>query len=124
MSNLAPQSSIGEIGEREAPDIPLSEPLRSDNLTSTAPEPYLPSTGPPFPPKILAFREIVALKTPSERIRGYNDARQQFAGLKVGLDDWIAQAVYELPEHADLLTMSDGPLLTFKVTGHRHQGRN
>lgn len=117
MSNLAPQSSIGEIGETEAPDIPLSEPLRSDNLTSTAPEPYLPSTGPPFPPKILAFREIVALKTPSERIRGYNDARQQFAGLKVGLDDWIAQAVYELPEHADLLTMSGRPTPNFQ--GHR-----
>ena len=117
MSNLDPRSSIGEIGEREVPDIPLSEPLRSDNLTYTAPEPYLPSTGPPFPPKIPAFREIVALKTPSDRIRGYNDARQQFAGLKVGLDDWVAQTVYELPEHADLLTMSGRPTPNFQ--GHR-----
>lgn len=65
---------------------------------------------PPIPPsqssqlKIPAFREISALKTPAERIRGYNDARQQFANLDTGLAQWIAVTACELPEHADVLS--------------------
>lgn len=65
---------------------------------------------PPVPPpqsaqlKIPAFREISALKTPAERIRGYNDAREQFANLDSGLAQWIAVTAAELPEHADVLS--------------------
>ena len=117
ISNLGPQSSIGDMDPREEPEIPLSEASRSNDLSSTVPDLYLPSTGPAILPKIPAFREIVALKTASERVRGFNDARQQFARLKVGLDDWVAQTVYELPEHADILTMSGRPTPNFQ--GHR-----
>lgn len=65
---------------------------------------------PPIPPsqsaqlKIPAFREISALKTPAERIRGYNDAREQFANLDTGLAQWLAVTATELPEHADVLS--------------------
>ena len=117
ISNLGPQSSIGGMDQREEPEIPLSEASRSNDLSSTVPDLHLPSTEPAIPPKIPAFREIVALKTASERVRGFNDARQQFARLKVGLDDWVAQTVHELPEHADILAMSGRPTPNFQ--GHR-----
>ncbi|KAL8826232.1 MAG: hypothetical protein Q9191_003928 [Dirinaria sp. TL-2023a] len=61
---------------------------------------------PPHPnaqPKIPAFREILALKTPAERIRGYNEARDQFAQQETGLAHWLAITTTELPEHADVL---------------------
>ena len=61
---------------------------------------------PPHPsahPKIPAFREILALKTPADRIRGYNEARDQFAKQDTGLAHWLAITATELPEHADVL---------------------
>ena len=57
-------------------------------------------------PKIAAFREILALKSPSERIRAYDETREQFANLNTGLAHWLAVTANELPEHADLYTDS------------------
>ena len=62
---------------------------------------------PPFPPpdaqpKITAFREILALKSPSERIQAFEETREQFANLNTGLAHWLAVKASELPEHADL----------------------
>ena len=58
-------------------------------------------------PKIPAFREISALKTPAERIRGYNEAREQFAKQDNGLVHWLAVTSSEFPEHADVLSLSN-----------------
>ena len=103
---LVQPSPASHNEQRRESETPLSEPPRPEALATTTSDPFSPSTGPASPPKIPAFREIVALKTPSERIRSYNEARHQFVGLKVGLDDWIAQTINALPEHADLLTTS------------------
>lgn len=86
---------------------PLPELPQQGSLASTAPNTY-PGNYilPTLPPKIPAFREIVALKTPAERIRGFNDARGQFARLPIGLQAWVDEALTQLPEHEDLLTTS------------------
>lgn len=60
-------------------------------------------------PKIPAFREILALKEPSERIRAYNQTREQFANLNTGLAHWLAITSSDLPEHADLLSSQGQP---------------
>ena len=104
----------------------LQDPTESQSLKAeprdfaTSPvidqrSPNAPSAGqdgrlPPFPPsqntqyKIPAFREISALKTPVERIQGYNEARELFANQGTGLAQWLAASVSEMPEHADVLS--------------------
>lgn len=83
---------------------------------------------PPIPPsqsaqlKIPAFREISALKTPAERIRGYNDAREQFANLDTGLAQWIAVTATDLPEHTDVLSdvgRAPAPIMSYKPSSSR-----
>ena len=69
------------------------------------------------PPKIPAFREILALKSPADRIRAYNESREQFANMNTGLAHWLAVTLNGLPEHADLLAHSGrGPL---NLQGHK-----
>ncbi len=60
-------------------------------------------------PKIPAFREIIALKTPAERIRAFNDTREQFAMIDQGLSHWLAVKSNEMPEHASGLFLADVP---------------
>jgi len=84
----------------------------------------LPSVPPPQSAqlKIPAFREISALKTPAERIRGYNDAREQFANLDTGLGQWIAVTATELPEHADVLSgvgRAPAAMMSYKPSSSR-----
>ena len=106
---LAQPSPIGSY-ETRSEEHPLPEPPQQGNSTSAAPDIY-PGNYilPTLPPKIPAFREIVALKTPAERIRGFNDARGQFARLPVGLQAWVDETFRRLPEHEDLLTISGRP---------------
>ena len=106
---LAQPSPIGSYDTRSE-EHPLPEPPQQGNLASAAPNTYPGNyTLPTLPPKIPAFREIVALKTPAERIRGFNDARVQFARLPVGLQAWVDETLRQLPEHEDLLTSSGRP---------------
>ena len=102
---LAQPIPIGSYDTR-SDEHPLPE-LPQGNLASTTPNTY-PGNYilPTLPPKIPAFREIVALKTSAERTRGFNDARGQFARLPVGLQAWVDETLRQLPEHEDLLTTS------------------
>ena len=68
-------------------------------------------------PKVPAFREILALKTPAERIRGYNEAREQYANQDSGLSHWVAVTSSELPEHADVLANVNRPPAA--IMGHK-----
>lgn len=107
------QSPILQSEPRQDLEPPLLEP--------PLPQPHINETSrtfdpqddelPPLPPsnaqaKIPAFREILALKSPAERIRAYDDTREQFANLNTGLAHWLAITANDLPEHADLLTNS------------------
>ncbi|KAI4227429.1 MAG: hypothetical protein L6R36_002388, partial [Xanthoria steineri] len=63
----------------------------------------LPSMPPSVVPKIQSFREILSLKEPRDRIKGYNETREQFANINTGLAHWLAVTTTELPEHKDIL---------------------
>ena len=111
---------------------PYGEEQAMRNLLSTsaqqAPEDYMnvvdnqnpqPTVQPgilPLPPppagaqpKIPAFREILALRTPADRIRAYNATREQFAQMNTGLAHWITVTTNETPEHVDLLSTMGRP---------------
>ena len=84
--------------EPSLPEPPIHDPPRK----LSAGDDELPLPAPNFQPKITAFREILAMKSPSERIRAYDDTREQFANQNTGLAHWLAITANDLPEHADL----------------------
>ena len=88
------------------------EPLTKSSRTSvpTDKDYDLPSPPPPASaqPKIRAFREIMNLKNPEERIQAYDKAREQVANQNTGLAHWLVVKSREWPEHAD--TLSQRPL--------------
>jgi hypothetical protein len=49
-----------------------------------------------------SFREIQAMKSPTERISTYNSTRTQWAGMNSGLDNWLTQTLQSHPEHSSL----------------------
>ena len=92
--------------EPSLPEPPVHEPLGTLRAQDNELPPLPPSNG---QPKIQAFREILALKSASERIRAYDETREQFATLNTGLAHWLATTANDLLEHADLLTSSARP---------------
>ncbi|KAK4696822.1 hypothetical protein P7C71_g1159, partial [Lecanoromycetidae sp. Uapishka_2] len=94
--------SKGEQGQESS--APLPEPVRQQFI----PQNDIPSSPPSATaqPKAPAFREIMALKTANERIRGFDSAREHFTTTDTGLAQWLAITANSLPEHADLLASS------------------
>ena len=78
----------------------------------------LPPPPPNAQPKLPAFREILALKTPSERIKAFNETQQEFANLNTGLAHWLAMMTSSLPEHRDIV-LNQGRVNT-TGPGHQH----
>jgi len=72
--------------------------MPTEPATQNIPLPPLPSEQPRLP----AFREILALKSPGERIQAYKATREQFANMNTGLDHWILTTLNDLPEHGEL----------------------
>lgn len=95
-TNDAPQQHRGiDPGVEIAPSSP--EPLSKAN------DVLLPPVPPNVAPKIQSFREILSLKEARDRIKGYNEAREQFANMDTGLAHWLAVTTTELPEHKEIL---------------------
>lgn len=113
MSRAGQQSPILQSEQRRDMELPLAEPSLPRPLVHEPSPTFGEQTAelPPLPPpnaqpKIAAFREILALKSPSERIRAYDETREQFANLNTGLANWLAIKANELPEHADVFVDS------------------
>lgn len=51
----------------------------------------------------IAFRKIMDMPLPSERIKQYHESRYQISSLDSGLDDWLRAMVARHPEHASAL---------------------
>ena len=112
-NSMGQQSSLLTSEQRQDLETPLLEsslpdlPVNETSRTFGGQDDELPPLPPPnAQPKFPAFREILAFKSPSERIRAYDDTRQQFADLDTGLAHWLAVTASDLSEHADLLTNS------------------
>lgn len=114
---LSNNKTIAEPAGNTNPYMPnqgnWEESQNAANVNSNiiAGEKNLPLPPPPgAQPKIRAFREILALKTPNERIQAYNETRDQFANLNTGLAHWLAIKSNEFPTHAHVLSGSHQPL--------------
>ena len=118
-NDIRQQVSMVPKDRRQGPEPP--RPGAPDDISSIAlTRSYdYPSIPPPTDalPKIPAIREILALKSPTERISAYNATREQYANLNTGLAHWLAVTVTDLPEHADLLTNSRP--VPQDIQGHR-----
>ena len=100
-SNLIPhQVRLDPPSKSTMTSVPLN---KDDDL----PSPPLP---PSAQPKIRAFREIMNLKSPEERIQAYDKAREQVVNQNTGLAHWLAVKSREWPEHGDVLSSSQQPL--------------
>lgn len=84
------QQSIAELPAMQ--DIP-PRPVPKDTSSPSSP------TGRTKAP---AFREILAIKSSSDRIRTYDETRQTFADTNTGLSDWLSGMLAQHPEHAGL----------------------
>lgn len=118
-STTSLQGPASERRQGQETESPRPEPSTLANPSPSAQIVDLPPMPPPanVQPKISAFREILALKSPTDRIRAYNETRDQFANLNTGLAHWLAATTNDLPEHGDLVTSSGRPVPNFQ--GHR-----
>lgn len=86
----------------------------------TAPEPKSTEDLPPLPvgimtqPRIPGFREILALKTPQERIEAFNDARKQYATAETGLPHWLMAKNNEIGYAAPVQNVIHGAALSMQ----------
>ncbi|KAH7317899.1 hypothetical protein BKA65DRAFT_109778 [Rhexocercosporidium sp. MPI-PUGE-AT-0058] len=68
-----------------------------------------PFAPPPAPTgRLIAFREIVAMKSPQERIKTFDETRHRFAAMDSGLNDWIVKLQGQFPEEHGGVTGSWG----------------
>ncbi|KAL8995753.1 MAG: hypothetical protein Q9169_004581 [Polycauliona sp. 2 TL-2023] len=96
-------STKGEPSQHQGigPGVELGEdPLKP---LSTANDPPLPPMPAGVPPKIQGFREILSLKEARDRIKGFDEAREQVANMNTGLAHWLAISTTELSEHKEIL---------------------
>ena len=86
------------------PDVPTTPHSSHEPPQTTAgPQTHLPPAAPIQQARVPAFREITALKSPAERIRAFNDTREQFANMNTGLQHWLAVTLLNLSEHEDVI---------------------
>lgn len=95
---------------------PYTQPLNENWIPTfemTEAPTEIQNTSPIIPgalPKMPAFREILALKDSAERIRAFNETREQVAHVNSGLSHWLSVTLNELPEHKVVLSRADhGP---------------
>ncbi|RDL31501.1 uncharacterized protein BP5553_09710 [Venustampulla echinocandica] len=79
----------------------------ADQLSNPSPSTVSPINSPlhPLPAqtgRILAFKEIVDLKSQQQRIQTFDETRHRYAAMNSGLDDWISTLKAQHPEHADV----------------------
>lgn len=123
------QRSLSLAEEKEGgPQIskyPVSPTLPEDEHPSRSPQPYFSPTGDQpsqlpaapssvspvtspvkqqFSPnsRILAFKEIVAIKSPHLRIQTFDETRHRFASMDSGLNDWMARMQVQHEELANV----------------------
>lgn len=112
----SPQSSGRAAGATHHDNLDLNptqyqvrpEPLSKSPRTSVPTDKDYDLPSPPLPPsaqpKVRAFREIMNLKSPEERIQAYDKAREQVANQNTGLAHWLVLKSREWPEHAEILS--------------------
>lgn len=105
-SNLTAQ--VGAAQEPLAGNLPGSSmSIRNVSDPQLQPQP-VPKDDPPAQQSrtiVLSFKDIMALPSPEQRIRAFNDTRRQFAEQPKDLHDWVQNAKSQLPEHSNVTSV-------------------
>ena len=110
--SIIPPSTVDDnsISDRlpEAIDDQHAESAPPLEDTGAAVRALVPISAPPpsDEPSLLGFRDILGIKSSSERVRAFNRTRDQFAEIDTGLDHWIRVTVNAHPEHLDIIEQS------------------
>ena len=78
----------------EQPPAPSAAPSSVSPITSPIKTQFSPAA------RILAFKEIAAIKNPHQRIQTFDETRHRFANMDSGLIDWMSALRAQYPEHA------------------------
>ncbi|OMP88715.1 hypothetical protein BK809_0005436 [Diplodia seriata] len=122
-------SSSASAVELEAPAAP-NQPLNADAWRAQTTDVDPPSSQPSFTSaqptpfgaaqqeehRVPLFREILALKSPDERLAKYQQTREQFAHMDTGLRNWVSTTLANKPEHAELANLPKQPLPPIQST--------
>lgn len=112
-----PQIDTSTTAARQSEDSPQTVQDISP-VANLRTAPAVATTG-GIDPKFPSFREIMAIKSPDQRIANFNATREQWAGHDSGLSAWLASTMTAHPEHVNLASF-DRPL-TSGPTGARHK---
>jgi hypothetical protein len=85
------------------PYLPLSTdhnldpraPITVSPVDTPVQQQFSPTAGRP-----IAFKDIVAINSPKQRIQVFNETRQHWATIDTGLSDWMVRLQGQYPEHA------------------------
>lgn len=109
----SPVSQMSEMATRQSQDdsglldkrSKTSPPLSDSDLVAATEECTSASAGRNATrsghSQIMPFRDIMVLQNPSDRIMKYDEARDLFASLDSGLNDWLSAIALQHPEHVD-----------------------
>ncbi|KAI1437875.1 hypothetical protein GGR50DRAFT_611415 [Xylaria sp. CBS 124048] len=95
----SPISNTTDIGMHHAALTEAPGPEVHDYSHSAGPAPGAPGRSSLAP---TPFREILNFGSSEERIRGFDETREQFYVMDSGLSDWLAH-LQSQPEHADVI---------------------
>ncbi|KAI1005640.1 hypothetical protein K3495_g2578 [Podosphaera aphanis] len=62
-----------------------------------------------LPTNTQSFQEILALRSPSDRIRSFDEAREKYYNIEYGLGSWILQVKSQNPEYDNVTSHFPGP---------------
>lgn len=123
LDSLSPEPIVDESHERTTQEVTSIEPQA--DVSKMIPEASTTVSATPASSdstRIPPFREILALKSPPQRISKYNETRNQFATMDTGLTNWLQTTIESKPEHAHLTTSGANlGLTTSNTTGSVRQ---
>jgi hypothetical protein len=114
--------SLAEEKDPQISSYPVSPTPPEDEHPANSPTPYLspftsqfshapsfvsavgsPVKAPMSPSgsKLFAFKDIVTIQSPQQRIQTFDETRHRWANMDSGLNDWMAKLQAQYPEHAN-----------------------
>lgn len=107
--NLTQNPTEHETPSAQLYDNPPIQPAPVEGSPSTTVQPQPQPQPQPAPqllatqdPKLLGFRQIMAMEKSNEKIETFERTRKQFANMDTGLSSWIEATTSSHPDHAEL----------------------
>lgn len=94
-------SIVPPIPESSSPPVQIMGPADGPNNENNAVDTSAVGTGTVDEQKLQSFRSILNLTTPNQRIKAFDNTRDQFATINTGLNRWLQITIHENPEHAE-----------------------